>query len=113
MSLSFVAPFDEELSRKGPAGLFTCNHDGELCFDLVQTRYLRKYNQPPFPVQPCHCMLIDKITKWPQYALITSAALVTNHPQADIVVFGEQQMAIDAVNAHKKNLMSSIEPSAL
>ena len=105
MSIPFVDPFDEEIATAGPAGLFTLNHDGDLCFDLVQSRYLRKHNEPPFPVHLCHCMLIDTKTRWPQYALITSKRLTT-HPQAEIVSFKNQNEALMAVEQQKKQLMS-------
>ena len=106
MSILFVDSFDEILAKTGPAGLFTLNHDGDLCFDLVQTRYLRNQNTPPFVKKQCHCMLLDKQTRWPQYALITSLQLTVHSQQTEIVVFDDQASALRAVEQQKMLIMS-------
>ena len=109
MSIQFVDSFDELLAHTGPAGLFTLNHDGDLCFDLVQTRYLRNQNKSPFSKKQCHCMLVDKKTRWPQYALITSLQLTVTSQQTEIIIFADQQTALHAVDQQKKLVMSAVK----
>ncbi len=107
----FTDPFDEEMAKQGPAALFVLTHDLELQLDLFKTRELRRQNNPPFPFEHCHCVLIDHATKWPQYALITSAALCIHHDRATIKRFESYDDAIKAVNSFKSEYYLSVEQS--
>jgi hypothetical protein len=107
LSVPFVDIFDENLATNGPPALFTINHEGFLSFDLLRTRSLWVLNEPPYDLKDCHCMLIDKKTGWPQYALITSANLTKKHPSFELTPFPSQENAINAVASRKLSLFAS------
>ena len=96
MQFEFIDELDHAMAHEGPAGIFTLNHDSLLALDLVRSRDFRTQNQGPFPIQWCHCVLVDGATQWPQYALITSPALTQQHSRAEIHVFTSQAEALEA-----------------
>jgi hypothetical protein len=104
----YTDPFDEEMANLGPAAIFTLTHEMELQVDVFRTRELRRQNTPPFTFEQCHCVLIDHKTKWPQYVLITSAALCVNHERATIVRFNSFEEAIEAMDSMKSEYYVSV-----
>lgn len=78
--LEFSDVFDRALAQNGPAAIFTFSHEGELRVDVLRTRnFWQRCEAEPSEIEWCHCVLIDKATGWPQYALLTSPALCIEH----------------------------------
>ena len=100
----FVDAFDEELAKKGPAAVFTVDHEGYLRVDVMRTRDFWNHHHPPFFLEDCHCVLRDRSTGWPQYALITSPELCQQHSRADIVRYPDQSSALVALEMLKKEV---------
>jgi hypothetical protein len=100
--MQFSDPFDQILAEQGPAAIFTLSYQGELQIDLMRTRDLRRQNTPPFPIEYCHCLVIDSATKWPQYALITSSHLCRNFERGVIQVCSSFEEAIQMVSQAKQ-----------
>ena len=107
MMLSFVDPFDQQLAEEGPAALFTFTHQGELQVDVMRTRELRRQNLGPFPLEQCHCIVIDSKTNWPQYALITSKRLCLNYDRGTIQVYATFQVAMESLALAKSQFYST------
>ena len=101
MTVNFCSELDKLIARNGPAGLFKINSDGELAFDLMRSRRLRADNEGPFPPCDIHCVLIDQQTNWPQYALITSAALTIEIANTIVKKFPTMNDALEAISKHK------------
>ena len=106
MKIGWNSPFDKFMAEEGPAAIFTLDHDGNLNMDVVRSRDFWQINQPPFPRGDCHCLLRDRQTGWPQYALITSPQLCVTHPRADIEIFADQDSALLAVAEAKQELFA-------
>ncbi len=104
--MRFTDPFDQALAEHGPAALFTLTHQGELQIDVMRTRELRRQNSPPFPIEKCHCLVIDSATKWPQYALITSSKMCSNFERGVIQICSSYDDAIKKVSEAKAEFYS-------
>ena len=95
--MEFIDPFDLALAEEGVPSLFTLNHEGVLQLDLIRTRDFRRQNVGPYIKGWVHCVLVDKATGWPQYALATSPELVLRHERADIVPCSSYEKALEEV----------------
>ena len=99
--MQFMSAFDKTLSEVGPPAFFRLSHEEELFVDVMRSRDLYRQNQPPYPLESCHCMVIDLETNWPQYALITSPKLCEVYAQGSIVRYATYALAIEAVAQQK------------
>ena len=102
MLYDFTDDFDRQLAHQGPAAVFTLNHEGFLALDPMRSRDFYNQNPGPYPLQWCHCVVIDQATSWPQYMLITSPALATQHLRATIQFVADQQTAAAKIQHHKQ-----------
>ena len=101
MSPSFCSELDRSIAASGPAGLFKFNSDGELAYDNKRSRRLREDNKGPIPLKHIHCLLIDRKTLLPQYALITSTALTEHIGDCTLEIFPTILDALNAVEQQK------------
>jgi hypothetical protein len=85
--VEFCNQFDEELARRGPAGVFLFDHKGRLRFDSSWTRDVWQ-RAPAEPNGLWRWLLLrDRDSGFVQLALVTSSNLIPTHPRLQIRVF--------------------------
>ena len=109
--MQFMSSFDKTLSEVGPPAFFRLSHEEELFVDVMRSRDLYRQNDPPYPLEQCHCMIIDLETKWPQYGLITSPRLIEIYAQGSILRYDTYNLAMEAVAQQKVLFYSQKRPS--
>lgn len=98
--LLFRDPFDQRLSEQGPPAVFTANAAGELGLDLPRTRDAwSRLSLPPTEIEACHCLFRDRATGFVQYILVTSPALLREHPRAQVRRYPDPASALQALAA--------------
>lgn len=109
IEVTFADPYDQLLAEKGPAGLFTFTHDGELQFDLFRTRdWRRRFAKcDQMAIVWNHCVCRDVATGWPIYVLITCDELVCSDERTVTVSFETLEAALEYVAVVKRNLYES------
>ena len=107
--MEFIDPFDFALAKEGVPSVFTLNHEGVLQLDLIRSRDFRRQNVGPYKKGWVHCVLIDRATNWPQYALLTSPNIANKHARADIYQFSSYDECLEYVAAEKEQLYSSLD----
>ena len=106
--LEFSDSFDRALAQNGPAAIFTFSHEGELRVDVLRTRnFWQRCDSAPLEIEWCHCILIDKATGWPQYALLTSPALCIEHETTVVRRANSFDDAMNLVESEKQNVFQS------
>jgi len=108
--MKFADPYDLELAKSGPCGLFTMTHEGELQFDLFRTRdWRRRFLTTNVDVRVVwnHCVCIDTKTQWPMYVLMTANELVCTDQLTITKSFETMTHAIEHINELKANLYES------
>lgn len=112
MSTNFTDEFDRLLAENGPPAIFTLTHDGELRVDAMRTRnFWQRCSPIPKKVEWCHCLLVDKETQWPQYALLTSPELCIEHETTEVIVAGSVSEAKALVEQRKQQVFQRHESS--
>ena len=103
--LEFSDVFDRVLAQNGPAAIFTFSHEGELRADILRTRnFWQRCADAPTTIEWCHCVLIDKATGWPQYALLTSPALCIEHETTVVQRLQSFEAAMAQVDVEKQKV---------
>lgn len=104
-SVRFTDDYDFMLAKDGPAGLFTLTHEGELQFDLFRTRdWRRRFTHPDTVLESvwCHCVMLDKLTGWPMYCLITAIELVGSDDRTTTLQFDTFEAAQQELQTLKR-----------
>ena len=64
--LEFSDVFDRVLAQNGPAAIFTFSHERRafewMCLEPVGS--WQRCEAEPSEIEWCHCVLIDKATRW-------------------------------------------------
>ena len=113
MKIGFSDVFDQVLAQNGPAAIFTFSHEGELRVDVLRTRnFWQRCPEEPTQIEWCHCVLIDKATGWPQYALLTSSALCIEHETTVVQRMSSFEAALDLVELNKQKVFQRHQSDA-
>jgi hypothetical protein len=82
--VEFCSPFDEQLARHGPAGVFLLDPEGAWRFDANWSRDAWQRSPESHVVQWRFVLLRDRGSGFVQLALTTSPTLLAEHPRSDV-----------------------------
>lgn len=85
--MEFCNRFDEELARRGPAGVFLFDHKGRLRFDPSWTRDVWQRGPEELNGEWRWLLLRDRDSGFVQIALVTSSELIDEHPRLQVWPF--------------------------
>jgi len=92
--VEFCNPFDEQLARQGPAGVFMLDPEGAWRFEANWSRDAWQRSPGPHDLGWRFVLLRDRHTGFVQLALATSPNLLAEHPRSDVRQFAALEEAL-------------------
>lgn len=97
--MRFATAFDEALAHRGPPAVFLPDREGLLRFDADWTRDCWERSTEPMSAGWTWVLLRDRATRFVNLLLVTSPAVLSSHPRADVRIYATFEEATAALAA--------------